>query len=257
MIRRILFRLLGTQNYLKLLHKGFHFLYSIGYLKKNELYKYHYFDKYLIQKGDYVLDIGANLGYYTKLFAAWVGKTGHVYAVEPVSFFADTIKWGTKNYDNITLYNNALGEENKEVTLSTPGNFGYLRTGLPHVVNETESHAAEFTFKAQMKKASEIFAHLPKVNFIKCDIEGYEEIVLPEMNDLLMKYQPVIQVETWGEHKPKVERFLTRMGYEIYDIEGGILKPISEISNPEPGDLIFIHKNNKSVIDRLKQIKKA
>ncbi len=252
-MRKYLFKLLGRKNYLRTLHLGFHFLYAAGALKKNESYKYHYFDKNIIQKGDYILDIGANLGYYTKLFAEWAGKTGKVYAVEPVTIFADVIKWGTKKYNNITVYNYALGKEEKEVTLSTPGKFGYLRTGLPHVVNDTDTNNYEFTFKAQMKKGSLLFSNLPKINFIKCDIEGYEEIVLPEMRELLMKHKPVIQLETWGEHKPKTESFLTGIGYEIYDIADDKLKPLKNINNPEANDLFFVHKENRAIIELLRK----
>ncbi|MEP6713575.1 MAG: FkbM family methyltransferase, partial [Ferruginibacter sp.] len=205
-----------------------------------------------IRKGDTILDIGANLGYYTLLFANWTGKTGKVYAVEPVKDFADTIKWATKNYKNIEVYNYALGENEQEVTLATPDHFGYLRTGLAHVIDNKDLNGQhEFTFKAQMKKGSVLFQHIPRLDFIKCDIEGYEEFVLPEINDLLLKFKPVIQVETWGDHKPKVEAYLLNIGYEIFDLEDNILKRVGEIKNHQPGDLIFIHTENCAVIDRL------
>ncbi len=254
-IRKYIFNVLGLKNYLKVLHKGFHFIYSIGILKNNNIYKYHYLDKSIIQKGDYILDIGANLGYYTKLFANWTGNTGKVFAVEPVPAFAEIIKWGTKKYSNIILYNVALGEQEKEVTLTTPGNFGYLKTGLAHINTKNEtSNNSEFSFKATMKKGSELFKTLPRLDFIKCDIEGYEDIVIPEIKDVILKYKPIIQIETWGDQKPKIESFLTNCGYEIYDIEDSVLKLRKEMRKEDYGDLLFIHKDNNSVLDRLRTL---
>ena len=258
MIKKFLFYSLGTKNYLRLLHIGFHLAYAANTLKNNSVYKYHYFDKNIIQKGDVIIDIGANLGYYTKLFAKWTGSTGHVYAIEPVAIYFDTIKWGLRNYNNVTLYNNALGEEEKEVTLTTPGNLGYLRTGLTHIADQKDARDAnEYTFKAQMKKGSKLFEPLKKLDFIKCDIEGYEEFVLPELRDLLMKYKPIIQVETFGDQKPKVETFLTSIDYKIYDIENGILKSRDDLKTAQYGDLYFIHKDNNSVIERLRKMNLA
>ncbi|MET0391483.1 MAG: FkbM family methyltransferase [Chitinophagaceae bacterium] len=246
------------KTYLKLLHTGFHVLYSVGGLRRNRSYKCHYFNKLIIRKGDYILDIGANLGYYTKLFARWAGITGHVYAVEPVACFADTIKWGLRHRQNITLYNYALGAEEKEATLATPGFFGYLRTGSPHITNGlAPGGQPEFVFSAKMKRGSELFASLPRLDFIKCDIEGYEAVVLPEIVELLLKYKPVLQVETWGDQQTRVEGFLEEIGYEPYDIENGLLKPVQAIRNREAGDLFFIHRDNNAVIGRLRTINKA
>lgn len=258
MIKKFLYNSLGTERFLKLLHIGFHLSYGANTLKNDVVYKYHYFDKHIIREGDYVIDIGANLGYYTKLFAKWVGANGHVYAVEPVKIYFDTISWGLKGYKNVTLYNNALGDEEKEITLSTPGNLGYLRTGLTHVSTaEDLKDNTGITFQAQMKQGSKLFANLKKLDFIKCDIEGYEEYVLPELKALLVKFKPIIQVETFGDQAPKVETFLTGIGYDIYDIEDGIMKLRSELKTQQYGDLYFIHKDNNAVIDRLKKMKLA
>src|SRR5581483_5730023 len=38
----------------------------------------------LVRPGDVVIDVGANYGWFTTLFAQAVGPTGHVYAFEPV-----------------------------------------------------------------------------------------------------------------------------------------------------------------------------
>lgn len=254
-IKTLLFKILSLKNYLRVLHKSFHFLYSKNYLKNDSQYRYHYFDKKVIQKGDVIIDLGANLGYYTILFAKWTGSTGKVYAVEPVSHFAETIKWAARKYPNVELYPYALGTEEKEVMLGTGEKSAYLRTGLLHVIDQNDAPEPEgdFLVKAQMKRASILFKDIPRLDFIKCDIEGYEEFVLPEMVDLIRKFKPVIQLETWGDHRSVVEKFLLENGYEIYNIEEDLIKPLCEMKEDIIGDFFFIHKENNSIIERVNQ----
>jgi FkbM family methyltransferase len=243
-----LFRLLGQQQYLRLLNRGFFLSYNLGLLKSDEAYKYHYFSRKLVKEGDTVVDIGANLGYFTKLFSKWVGDKGHVIAIEPVPMYTEIIRWSCKNRKNITLYPYALGTEDKKVHLVTPDHFGYLRTGLPHIYDEKKGRQLseyEFSFEAEMKKANELFNTFERIDFLKCDIEGYEQVVIPEIMPALVKFKPVIQLETWGEHKPKVEAALTNAGFEkYYAVNDALKKAVSGEPDPD-GDLIFIHKEKQ------------
>jgi FkbM family methyltransferase len=247
-LKAYLFRLLGEENYLKLLNRGFFFLYRTGLLRSNEGYRFHYFARKLIKKGDTVVDIGANLGYFTKLFSEWVGEKGRVIAIEPVPVYTKIIQWTCRRRNNITLYPFALGKEEKRVHLVTPDHFGYLRTGLPHIYEEKENQplsSYEFSFEAEMKKAQELFEGFPKIDYLKCDIEGYEEVVIPEILPVLRKCKPVIQIETWGTHKPIVEEVLDQAGFEKYYLAGSSLKKAEPGEQDPPGDLIFIHKDRK------------
>ena len=36
-----------------------------------------------LEKGDYVIDVGANIGFYTREFSRLVGRNGRVMALEP------------------------------------------------------------------------------------------------------------------------------------------------------------------------------
>ena len=56
------------------------------------------------------------------------------------------------------------------------------------------------------------------------------------------------------EPRIKIEALLKNIGYEIYTLDNGILKPIAALNGKEFGDLVFINKENNSVLDRLKKV---
>jgi FkbM family methyltransferase len=245
-IKAYIFRLLGEENYLKLLNRGFFFMYHTGLLRSDEEYKYHYFARQLISKGDTVVDIGANLGYYTKLFSGWVGDKGSVIAIEPVPLYNKIIRWTCRSRKNITLFPYALGTENKKVMLVTPDHFGYLRTGLPHIYDEKHNKSLsdyEFSFEAEMKKADELFGGFERIDYLKCDIEGYETVVIPEILPVLQRLRPTIQIETNGDNRPVIEKTLASVGYEKYFLTRTKLKKAVTGEQEPSGDLIFIHKD--------------
>lgn len=252
-VKKILYKLLSQVNYLKFLNHSFFILYRIGFLKNDPAYRYHYFARNLVSEGDVVIDLGANLGYYTNLFRRWVGKNGSVYAVEPVAPFNEILHWKLKKYTNVRIYPYALGTEEKEITLIIPKEHKYLKTGLPHVFEgdvHGDLNSYGFKFKAVMKRGSELFKDIKKLDFIKCDIEGYEEYVLPELEEILIKYRPIIQVETWGSHKNIVESFLLGIGYKQYELQNGKLKVVDN-KDPNQVDFIFIHPGNVKAMQKL------
>ena len=54
---------------------------------------------------------------------------------------------------------------------------------------------------------------MEKIDFIKCDIEGYERIVLPELRPLIEKFHPTVLVETDGESRQQMIRMFAELGY--------------------------------------------
>jgi len=238
-IKKLIYKSLGQEQYLKTLHKLFYTAFTTGYLKKDPVYKYHYFVRNLIKPDDVIVDMGGNLGYFTRIFAELVPQ-GKVIAIEPVVPFFKTLTWATKKYPNVTRYNYALGTEEKNIQMSVPKNFGYLRTGLASVADNGESADENYLFDVEMKKASSLLASLPKIDYIKCDIEGYEEYVLPEMKTLIEKHKPILQIETWGEHKKVVDDLMLGLGYEKFNLQEGKLAKIGS-HDSEFGDYIFIY----------------
>lgn len=241
-----LYKFLGQRNFIQLLYLGYKLSYNMGLLRSDPIYKYHYFSKSLIRKGDTVLDIGANVGYYTYLFQKWVGDQGKVYSVEPVPQFMNMLKKNHGHHSNVTLLNYALGTEEKEVELVVPGEQEYLRTGLAHIKESGEATTSNFTFQAKMKKASELFQDLNRIDFIKIDIEGYEVVVLPEMKGVIAKHLPIIQAETYGEQRAQIHACLEPMGYAAYELEDGKLIPSQDTKDSTFGDLIYFTKEHQA-----------
>jgi len=242
-IKRFIFKTVGLINYLRILQRSYFLLYRTGLLKFNPTYSYHYFVKHLINKGDVIIDIGANLGYYSFLFARWVGKSGRVFAVEPVSVYNEIFNEKAEKYKNIILYSYALGEEEKSVELVSSSQDGFLNTGLPHIHDPQRDGSAdkhEFKFEAPMRIPSKLFGNLDRIDYIKCDIEGYEYIVLSNMKEIIRKFKPKIQVEVCPDNEIKLRELLEGLGYLPYKLYKYRLVLLSEIEQPIPGDMIFI-----------------
>ena len=243
-IKRFIFKTLGLTNYLRILQRTYFLLYRTGLLKYNSNYSYHYFVKHLINKGDVILDIGANLGYYSFLFARWTGDSGKVFSVEPIGIYNKIFNEKAKKYKNITLYSCALGAEEKTVELVSSPQLGFLSTGLPHIYDprhdgNVENH--EFKFEALMKKPSVLFESLDRIDYIKCDIEGYEYIVLSDMKEILRKFKPIIQAEVWSNIEKNLLELMDELGYTAYKLYKYQLVPFSDLKQRLPGDFIFIN----------------
>jgi FkbM family methyltransferase len=211
----------------------------LGILKFNPKFACHYYAKKLINKGDTIIDIGSNLGYYSILFARWVGKKGKVYSVEPVYIYNKIFEERARKYRNITLFPYALGSEEKDVELVSVISSGYLRTGLSYIYSprkDDRSRTFGFRVPAQMKIASELFKDIEKINYIKIDIEGDEFVVLSEMKEIIQKHKPTIQVEM-NDHR--VADLLYSFGYSAFMVLKNKLVKV-EAEKVSEGDCIFI-----------------
>jgi FkbM family methyltransferase len=245
-IKSLLFKLLQIDGYLTLVQKGYIAGFKLGLLKNNPSYQWHYFVQSLVHEGDYILDIGANLGYFTLQFAEKVKNGGHLYCVEPVIPFQNQLKKLIAGRPNITLLPYALGEEaDKQVTLGIPTEFqklGYLRHGTTTLLHGGNRADGKYSFNATMKKGSDLFANLPRLDYIKCDIEGYETVVFPEMKNIIEKYRPLVQLETWGDQLMTMYRFFQGLGFTAFFLQNGKLLPLESKEQARWGDndILFV-----------------
>jgi FkbM family methyltransferase len=138
-----------------------------------------------------VLDIGANIGFYSKILSAATGPKGHVHCFEPDITNFNYLKKNTKQLKNITINNLAVSASNDPIKI-------YLSKEL-NVDHRT--YPVENYERIVEINATTIDSYLPSgvlVDFIKMDIQGYEIDALKGMKQtILMSPNIKILMEFW------------------------------------------------------------
>lgn len=155
--------------------------------------------------GDWAIDVGANVGVYTKRFSDLVGPTGRVIAFEPIpeTFALLTGNMKLLRVQNMTLLNAAASNETRVVGMDMPS----FDTGLPNYYCATVSPDAK-SFGV-MTIPIDAFS-LPKVKVVKIDAEGHDREVLLGAMRLIARDLPVLIVESIP---PDIEDQLAKLNY--------------------------------------------
>jgi FkbM family methyltransferase len=182
-------------------------IYSINDLKQ--------FSKFLT-KGDYFVDVGANIGWHTLFGAKVVGETGKVFAFEPGNKNFNLLESNIKLNDlqNITAVKAALTDYTGNAELAcSKRNYGDNVTipltktdevklqnwyGDKMVNLPGDKEPIECTTLDEYIKNNNIDAS--KIKLIKMDIQGSEPKALDGMKDLIKKYSPAIILEYSPHH---------------------------------------------------------
>jgi len=252
-IRKMLLYSLGEKRYLRLLAGSFQKLYKTGRLGVD--YQDIYFLKNLVRPGDSCIDIGAHLGYFTLELSRLTGNTGHVYAIEPMSKFYNTLREliARQGLENIVLYQYAMGGNSEFVEMGIPElnnvkKFAYARAISSH----TTLHYVE-SEKVKNVYGDELFGSLPRLDFIKCDVEGLELSVIRSFQEVISKHRPILLCELGDpQERDRVLDQLRPFSYELYYLENKKLKPIvkgSEV-NPVSHNHYFIPENRVGGLER-------
>lgn len=237
-IKALLLRILGQERYLKLTGNLFFLSFHAGWLKNNPSYYTHYFVRHFIKPGQTVIDIGANLGYYSLQFAHLTGVNGKLFSVEPISLYRNILVKNLKAYKNVTILPYALGEVEGKIKMGNPGSDKH-RHGLMRVLKNQDEISNDF-YKVDMKNPADLFKDLPEIDYIKCDIEGYEVPVIPLMQPIIAKHQPVLQIETEGENYQVLYKMLKEMSYHLFYVNKQNLVQLNNPTDHLGGDLIAI-----------------
>lgn len=242
LLHRLLYRMLPLGGYLRTVSALFFVAHRLGIGRHAPATEYTFHLKNLMRAGDLAIDIGANLGYYARLMARIAGRDGHVYAVEPVAPIRRVLERNLRGCGNTVILPYALGAAEGQIRMgnATVRTGGYFGTGQNFVMEASDEADVEFT--AEMRRGSELFGHLTRIDFIKCDVEGYETIIMEEMRPLLERFRPTVLIETGGENRARIVGLFTELGYAAYTLRRGREIPLAAGSTK---DIIFRPRKNR------------
>lgn len=237
LIHKILYRLLPLEGYLRVVSAMFFVWKRLGIGRYAEATEYVYHLPKLVGEGATAIDIGANLGYYSRYISQAIGEGGKLYSVEPVAPILGVLRHNLRRCSNVEILPYALGEEEREIVMcnDTARYQGYFGTGQNFVADAkaVEGEQVGERFPAQMRRGSELFSKLTRLNFIKCDIEGYEVVVMNELRPLLERFRPTVLIETGGENRAKIIKLFHSLGYRGFTLEEGKEVPLSADSEKD------------------------
>jgi FkbM family methyltransferase len=188
---------------------------------------------FLIRPDTVAVDIGANLGTYTKIMLT---RTRNVICIEPNPECCSVLRkvFGKE----VNVITGAASNMNADVLLRIPN------AGLGYATVEEANARFAGAFKSIHVPAFKIDdLRLENVSFIKIDVEGHELSVLEGAGETLKKSQPSILLEAEERNRPgavaSVREFLEPLGYHGYMLEEGTLVSIDRF-DPD------IHQNSRA-----------
>ena len=183
----------------------------------------------LLKPGDVIFDIGANFGYYSIVACAELGGPCRVFAFEPnAPSYARLVK-------NINL--NEFGGRIKafQLALSDAGGTGWI-VELPGNTGDARVSSTAGDRQVSLASWDEFCAEhdIGGIDFVKIDVQGYEEKVLLGGKNTLKRFAPALLIEldppilrAQGCSEDRIMEILLGYGYKLFVAARDRLVPFS------------------------------
>lgn len=204
-----------------------------------------------------VLDIGANIGWYTIHYAK---KAKLVLAFEPLPRTYDFLKKNISlnKLNNVKHFNFGLSNKNEEIEFYYDPKLSSASS--MHDLYDTHGE----TITCNVKTLDGIMPKMTDcIDFIKCDVEGAEFLVLQGGKETLAKYKPILFLEMlrkwskkFGYHPNDIIAFLKVRNYKCYCIRENELINVDNIDDQtvETNFFFFHIEKHKDLLKELKII---
>ena len=194
----------------------------------------------VLRPGAHVLDLGANIGYFTMLSADLVGPTGSVVAVEPNPANARMIEASRRanGFGNVTVAQVAAGP--------APGLLALHRAHSNGTTSAPPGEAAALLDAETVGcvRAETLVPRGRRIDLIKVDVEGAEYLALSGCARIIRRWRPTIITEfspslmpgISGLSGPAYLDWLQGFGYRL-----GIVMPDGGVRPADPAAIMAEH----------------
>lgn len=192
----------------------------------------------VVQDSRVVVDVGANIGWYSLHIARWQPEA-RILAFEPIpTTFAQLERNITLNNleGRVQAFQTGLGEVQDQVTFYVPSFMGSVAASRQPLFETDENAVITATiepFDTWLGAQS-----VDHVDFVKCDIEGAELLFLRGAKEALTAHRPIVMLEMlrkwsqrYGYHPNDIITFMAGLGYVCTFYEGGRFQPLDHIDD--------------------------
>jgi len=206
----------------------------------------------LISPEDCVIDIGANMGWYSINIAKTFAKT-KVYAFEPIpktyGFLIQNIK--LNNINNIEAFEFGLSSEKKDLAF-----YFYPEGGVNASLANVSGREDVELINCHVERLDDfVFENNLKVDFIKCDVEGAELFAFKGALKTLIRDKPIVFTEMlrkWSAkfnyHPNDIISMFSSIGYKcFYCYENDLVEIDRMTDDTVETNFFFLHVDKHSL----------
>ncbi len=184
----------------------------------------------LVNEGATVVDVGANIGYFSLLAGQCVGDTGQVFAMEPVTGTYARLERNCRLNDHLRVHPRrlAISDAPGTVDMWVASEHHTGQSSLRPLGGETVCQSAPAETLDRLLAGQE-----DQVSLVKIDVEGAECRVLRGMTRILDQSHPDAHVEVtdsmlreMGDSGEKLCSFFLDRGYRMYYVDEDGLIPL-------------------------------
>ncbi len=181
----------------------------------------------IVRSGDFALDIGAFVGFYTQRLSQLVGATGEVWAFEPAPETFSVLSYVVRvlSLNNVRLLNLALSDSNGQAVMEIPryryGGESLYDARIVSTRSGPDLRVIPIERRTLDSMLSRDSASRRTVRFMKLDVEFHELQTVCGAIDTIQRDHPVILMELLGTADPsnsrsKLLNMLAGQGYKAF-----------------------------------------